>query len=149
MQVLLFIGKETWPFDLITTGEQLCYPFLIKFLIFLKSGTGLRRGGRKIRLYLNYRMCVRKGYPGYTLPRYYWRPQPHQWIPTGNALQPSLMWLKAFDKVWMDGPFFQLYEMEIRGKIWHILYRFYIDFRCCIRVQGNFSEWYNLQCGIH
>ena len=40
MQVPLFLGKETWPLDLISTEEQLCYPFLIKFLNFFYLAQG-------------------------------------------------------------------------------------------------------------
>ena len=56
---------------------------------------------------------------------------------------------KAFDTVWIEGLFFQLFELGIRGKTWRILYNFYINFRCCIRVQGQTSDWYYLWCGIH
>ena len=56
---------------------------------------------------------------------------------------------KAFDTVWIEGLFFQLYELGIRGKTWRILHNFYVNFRCCVRVQGQTSSWYSLQCGIH
>ena len=56
---------------------------------------------------------------------------------------------KAFDTVWVDGLFYQLYHLGIRGKTWRILYRFYIDFRCCVRIYGLHSEFYHLKCGIH
>ena len=56
---------------------------------------------------------------------------------------------KAFDTVWIEGLFFQLYELGIRGKTWRILFNFYVDFRCCVKVQGQISDWYSLQCGIH
>ena len=55
----------------------------------------------------------------------------------------------AFDTVWIEGLFFQLYELGNRGKTWRILYNFYINFRCCVRVQGQMSDWYSLLCGIH
>ena len=58
---------------------------------------------------------------------------------------------KAFDTVWIEGLFFQLhvYELGIRGKSWRVLYNFYVDFRCCVRIQGQTSDWYSLLCGIH
>ena len=56
---------------------------------------------------------------------------------------------KAFDTVWVDGLFYQLYQLGIRGKTWRILYRFYIGFRCCVRVYGLHSEYYDLRCRIH
>ena len=56
---------------------------------------------------------------------------------------------KAFDTVWIDGLFKQLFDLGITGKTWRILYRGYIDFRCRVRVGGNFSKPYELFCGIH
>ena len=53
---------------------------------------------------------------------------------------------KACDTVWVDGLFYQLYQLGIRGKMWRILYRFYIGFRCCVRVHGLHSEYYDLRC---
>ena len=56
---------------------------------------------------------------------------------------------KAFDTVWVDGLFYQLFRIGIQGKTWRILYRFYIGFRCCVRVCGLHSDFYDLSCGIH
>ena len=56
---------------------------------------------------------------------------------------------KAFDTVWIDDLFIQLWEMGIRGKVWRMLYLCYQNFRCCMKVQGHMSAWYELKCGIH
>ena len=56
---------------------------------------------------------------------------------------------KAFDTVWTDGLFYKLYKAGIRGKIWRLLYRTYINFLCRVRIKGQFSEWYQMRCGIH
>ena len=56
---------------------------------------------------------------------------------------------KAFDEVWIEGLFFRLREMGIYGKTWRLLLRCYKDFRCKVKVLGQFSEWYKLRCGIH
>ena len=56
---------------------------------------------------------------------------------------------KAFDMVWIDGLFKQMYDLGITGKTWHLLYRGYINFKCCVKLQGSFSEWYQPLCGIH
>ena len=56
---------------------------------------------------------------------------------------------KAFDTVWIDGLFKQMYDLGICGKLWRLLYRGYINFKCCVKLQGNFSEWYKPLCGIH
>ena len=56
---------------------------------------------------------------------------------------------KAFDTVWIDGLFKQIYDLGITGKTWRVLYRCYIDFSCRVRVGTNLSEPYGLHCGIH
>ena len=56
---------------------------------------------------------------------------------------------KAFDTVWINGLFFKLHEMGIRGKLWRLMYRTYADFCCRVRVASSFSEWYPMSCGIH
>ena len=56
---------------------------------------------------------------------------------------------KAFDTVWIDGLFKQIFDIGIRGRTWRILYRGYFDFKCCVKLKGTFSEWYSLQLGIH
>ena len=48
---------------------------------------------------------------------------------------------KAFDTVWIDGLFKQMYDLGISGKTWRLLYRCYIGFKCCVKIQGTFSEW--------
>ena len=39
--------------------------------------------------------------------------------------------------------------MGIKGKTWRLLYKSYLDFKCCVRIQDKMSEWYPLHCGIH
>ena len=56
---------------------------------------------------------------------------------------------KAFDTVWTNGLFQKLHEMGVRGRIWRLLYRAYQDFRCCVWVEGERSDWYTMHCGIH
>ena len=56
---------------------------------------------------------------------------------------------KAFDTVWIDGLFIQLWDAGIQGKLWRMLYLCYRNFRCCVRVGGHVSAWYQLKCGIH
>ena len=56
---------------------------------------------------------------------------------------------KAFDTVWTDGLFFQLYQKGVRGRLWRMMYRTYQDFQCQVRIGGGFSNWYSMSCGIH
>ena len=56
---------------------------------------------------------------------------------------------KAFDGVWIDGLFFQLRNMGIVGRVWRLLYHSYQNFWCKARINGQYSEWYRMECGIH
>ena len=56
---------------------------------------------------------------------------------------------KAYDSVWIDGLFYQLHEMGIKDSLWRILYKSYQNFRCCVRIGNDLSEWYPMECGIH
>ena len=56
---------------------------------------------------------------------------------------------KAFDSVWTDGLFFQLYNMGITGNLWRLLYKSYVNFSCCVRIGDKNSVWYSMDCGIH
>ena len=56
---------------------------------------------------------------------------------------------KAFDSVWIGGLFKQLYDSGISGKTWRLLFRCYVDFKCCVKIMDSYSQWYTLSCGIH
>ena len=56
---------------------------------------------------------------------------------------------KAFDTVWTDGLFRQVYDLGITDKTWRLLYRGYVKFQCRVRINCQFSEPYVLFCGIH
>ena len=56
---------------------------------------------------------------------------------------------QAFDCVWIDGLFAQLYEKGIDFTLWKILRAYYKDVECCVRVGGSVSDWFNVQQGVH
>ena len=56
---------------------------------------------------------------------------------------------KAYDTIWINGLFYQLFKLGITGKTWRMLRKCYDNFMCRVRVMGHFSEWYELTCGIH
>ena len=56
---------------------------------------------------------------------------------------------KAFDTVWINGLFFKLYEVGVRGKLWRLMYRTDKGFYCRVRVAGNYSDWFPMSCGIY
>ena len=56
---------------------------------------------------------------------------------------------KAFDSVWIDGLFYQLHNLGIKGSLWRILYKMCVDFSCCFKIGNISSSWFNMECGIH
>ena len=47
---------------------------------------------------------------------------------------------KAFNSVWTDGLFKQFFDVGIKGKTWRLLYRSYLDFKCCVKLGGSTSD---------
>ena len=39
--------------------------------------------------------------------------------------------------------------MGVRDKMWRLMYRAYVDFKCRVRLGNELSDWYELNCGIH
>ena len=56
---------------------------------------------------------------------------------------------KAFDSVWIDGLFYQMHEMGITGVVWRLLYKTYLDFKSCVKIGGEKSQWFKMSLGIH
>ncbi len=56
---------------------------------------------------------------------------------------------RAFDTVWIDGLFYQLYKQGIDYKLWKLLRQYYKDFQCCIRIGGELSQWFTVYQGVH
>ena len=56
---------------------------------------------------------------------------------------------KAFDSVWINGLFKQLYDLGVTGRIWKILRKAYIGFKSRVRIHSKVSTWYEMNCGIH
>ena len=56
---------------------------------------------------------------------------------------------KAFDSIWIGGLFKQFYDCGLTGKTWRLLFRGYVDFKCCAKILDSYSQWYTLSCGIH
>ena len=56
---------------------------------------------------------------------------------------------KAFDRVWVEGLFYQLRKIGIVGKTWRLLYNCYKGFLCRVRLHDRYSSWYEMTCGIH
>ena len=56
---------------------------------------------------------------------------------------------KAYDTVWTDGLFFQLHKMGLKGRIWRLMYRAYLDFQSSVRIGDKVSQWFPMLSGIH
>ena len=56
---------------------------------------------------------------------------------------------KAFDSIWINGLFKQLYDLGITGKLWRVLRKGYIGFESRVRIHTKTSDWYAMDCGIH
>ena len=56
---------------------------------------------------------------------------------------------KAFDRVWVEGLFYQLRKIGIKGKTWRLLYKCFKGFLCRVRLHDKYSNWYEMSCGIH
>ena len=67
----------------------------------------------------------------------------------GNCFVAYFDVAKAFDSVWIDGLFRQLYDLGITGRLWRILKKGYVGFKCCVRIHSKTSESYEMLCGIH
>ena len=55
---------------------------------------------------------------------------------------------KAFDTVWIDGLFFKLFNIGIRGKTWRLLRKWYSKLVCCVSVNGQISTTFPVLQGI-
>ena len=56
---------------------------------------------------------------------------------------------RAFDSVWIDGLFFRIHALGIRGKTRRLLYKTYMGFKCRVRIHDKVSSFYEMRCGIH
>ena len=56
---------------------------------------------------------------------------------------------KAYDSVWIDGLFYQLYNIGIQGKTWRILRQMYKGFQCCVQLENTRSGWFLALQGLH
>jgi hypothetical protein len=55
---------------------------------------------------------------------------------------------KAFDTVWLDGLFFKLYNVGMKGKSWRILRRWCGNIKCCVSLNGKKSAYFPVKQGV-
>ncbi len=56
---------------------------------------------------------------------------------------------QAFDTVWNEGLFYQLFKCKIDYKLWFILRNYYIGFKCLVNISGVQSFWFDIKQGVH
>ena len=55
---------------------------------------------------------------------------------------------KAFGTVWLEGLFFKLFNIGIKGKSWRILRKWYQKMRCCVSLNGKLSPIFPALQGV-
>ena len=55
---------------------------------------------------------------------------------------------KAFDMVWLDGLFYKLFNIGMKGKTWRILRRWYQGMKCCVSLNGKLSLTFPVMQGV-
>ena len=56
---------------------------------------------------------------------------------------------QAFDCVWINGLFAQLYRRGIDYDLWWILKAYYDNFKCTVRINNELSRWFHIKQGVH
>ena len=74
----------------------------------------------------------------------------HYHIEKGNDVQVMLLdTRRAFDTVWINGLFYRMYQAKVDFILWQILRSYYTDFICCVRIDCDFSDWFQVNQGVH
>lgn len=55
---------------------------------------------------------------------------------------------KAFDRVWRDGLWKQLWEGGVKGKLWRVIRSLYKKVESKVMVDGKFSDWFEILAGL-
>ena len=55
---------------------------------------------------------------------------------------------KALDTVWVDGLFYMLYCRGIKGKLWRLMRKAYVNCLTAVYVNGKMSDWFQLFQGV-
>ena len=66
-----------------------------------------------------------------------------------NVFVVSLDTRKAFDTVWQNGLFYNLFNAGINGKTWRIIRKLFNHFKCSVQVAGKLSDSFEAEQGIH
>ena len=74
----------------------------------------------------------------------------HLFHEEGQPVKVALLDMKkAFDSVWLDGLFIQMYRSGLNGKAWRVISEYYNNYKCCVSYRGELSESYCVNKGVH
>ncbi len=54
---------------------------------------------------------------------------------------------KAFDSVWLDGLFFKLFNIGMKGKSWRVLRKWYQNMQSCVSLNEKYSPMFQVKQG--
>ena len=55
---------------------------------------------------------------------------------------------KAYDTVWYDGLWYKLWEMGVKGRMWHVIKKMYMSSRSAVLLEGEKSDSFNVDQGV-
>ena len=55
---------------------------------------------------------------------------------------------KAYDTVWHDGLWYKLWDMGVKGRMWHVMKIMYMSSRSAILLDGEKSDLFNVDQGV-
>ena len=66
----------------------------------------------------------------------------------GKVFAVFIDYKKAFDRVWHDGLFSVLHQYGVPQKLINIIRDLYSKAKSCIRVNNNFTDWFETTIGV-
>ena len=55
---------------------------------------------------------------------------------------------KAYDTVWHDGLWYKLWDMGVKGRMWHVIKKMYMSSRSAVLLEGEKSDLFNVEQGV-
>ena len=55
---------------------------------------------------------------------------------------------KAYDTVWHDGLWYKLWDMGVKGRMWHVIKKMYMSSRSVELLEGEKSDSFNVEQGV-
>ena len=55
---------------------------------------------------------------------------------------------KAYDSVWHDGLWYKLWDMGVKGRMWHVLKKMYESSKSAVLLEGEKSDTFTIEQGV-